>query len=167
MRLIRYVINTHHHFDHAGGLRPFVAEGTTILTQALNKPYYEKVWANPHTINPDRLAKALRKPAIEAVIDKRVLTDGSRSLELYRLQGSNHADTMLLAYLPKERLLVEADVYTPPAPTVPPPPAVNAEAANLYANLERLKLDVAQILPIHGRKVSITDLRAAIGRATN
>jgi glyoxylase-like metal-dependent hydrolase (beta-lactamase superfamily II) len=164
---IRYVINTHHHFDHSGGLRPFVAEGTTILTQALNKPYYERVWANPHTINPDRLAKAPRRPAIEAVTDKRVLGDGRRSLELYRLQGSNHADTMLVAYLPKERMLIEADVYTPPAATAPPPTAVNAEAANLYANLERLKLNVAQILPLHGRQMSISDLRAAGGRATN
>lgn len=74
---------------------------------------------------------------------------------------------MLAAYLPKERILIEADVYTPLAANAPPPTSVNAEAANLYANLERLKLDVAQILPIHGRQVPISDLRAAGGRATN
>jgi len=74
---------------------------------------------------------------------------------------------MLLAYLPKERVLIEADVYTPPAPNTPPPTTVNAEAANLYANIERLKIDVAQILPIHGRQVTINDLRAAVGRSTN
>ena len=164
---IRYVVNTHHHFDHSGGLRAFVAEGATVLTQALNKPYYEKVWTSSHTSSPDRLAKAPRRPVVEAVTDKRVLSDGTRSLELYRLQGSNHADTMLLAYLPKERVLIEADVYTPPAPNTPPPTTVNAEAANLYANIERLKIDVAQILPIHGRQVTINDLRAAVGRSTN
>jgi glyoxylase-like metal-dependent hydrolase (beta-lactamase superfamily II) len=164
---IRYVVNTHHHFDHSGGLRAFVGEGATVLTQALNKPFYEKVWAYPHLINPDRLAKARRKPVVEAVTDKRVLSDGTRSLELYRLQGSNHADTMLLGYLPKERVLIEADVYTPPAANAPSPTTGNAEAANLYANVERLKLDATQILPLHGRQVTMSDLRAAIGRSTN
>lgn len=163
-KAIRYVINTHHHFDHSGGLRPFVAEGATVLTQTLNKPYYEKVWANPRTINSDRLAKAQREPLIEAVADKRVVSDGSRSLELYQLQGSNHADTMLVAYLPKERILIEADVYTPPPANAAPPAAVNAEVTNLYANIQRLKLDIAQILPIHGRQATIGDLRAAAGR---
>ncbi len=166
-KAIRYVVNTHHHFDHSGGLRAFVAEGATVLAQALNKPYYEKVWTNPHTMSPDRLAKARRKPVIEAIADKRVLSDGTRRLELYRLQSSNHADTMIVGYLPKERILIEADVYTPPAANAPPPTAVNAEAANLYANIERLKLDVLPILPLHGRQVTINDLRAAIGRSTN
>ena len=87
---IRYVINSHNHFDHSGGLRACVAEGATILTSTDNKPYYEKVWAMPHTLNPDRLAKAPKKPVVEAVADKRVLTDGTQILELYHLQGSNH-----------------------------------------------------------------------------
>src|SRR4029077_14729449 len=72
---IRFVVNTHHHFDHSGGLRACVAEGATILTQAENKPYYEKVLAAPHTVTPDQLAKAPKKAVIEAVADKRVLTD--------------------------------------------------------------------------------------------
>src|SRR5882762_9637999 len=86
---IRYVINTHHHFDHAGGLRDAVAEGTTILTSRDNKPYYEKVLANRHTASPDRMQKdaPARKPSVEAVADKRVLNDGTQTLELYKIQG--------------------------------------------------------------------------------
>lgn len=113
------------------------------------------------------MAKARRKPVVEGVTDKRVLSDGTRSLELHRLQASNHADTMLIGVLPKERVLIEADVYTPPVANAPPPTTVNAEAANLYANVERLKLDATQILPLHGRQVTMSDLRAAIGRSTN
>jgi glyoxylase-like metal-dependent hydrolase (beta-lactamase superfamily II) len=155
---IRYVINSHHHFDHAGGLRHVVAEGATIVTYRDNKPYYEKV-----------LASGGRKPRVEAVADRRVLTDGSQTLELYKIQGSNHADTMLIAYLPKDKLLVEADMWNPPAQpnTTALAGVAAAEPLNLWANLERLKLDVAQIAPLHGRMVPFTEFRRAIGQANN
>jgi glyoxylase-like metal-dependent hydrolase (beta-lactamase superfamily II) len=146
---IRYVINTHHHFDHAGGLRACAAEGAIIITQADNKPYYEKVWAP-------------KKPKIVTVIDKGLVTDGTRKLELHHLQGSSHATTMLLGYLPKEKVLIEADVFNPAAADAPPGPAVK-ESVNLYDNIKRLKLDVQQITPLHGRLVTIDDLRKAIG----
>jgi glyoxylase-like metal-dependent hydrolase (beta-lactamase superfamily II) len=160
---IRYVVNTHHHFDHSGGLRACVAEGATIITQGENKPYYEKVWALPHTLNPDRLARAPKKPIVEAVEEKRVLTDGQRTLELYHLQRSNHAATMLIGFLPKEKVLIEADVYTPGPADAPPAPA-SKEMLNLNENIQRLKLDVQQIMPIHGRPVTISDLRRSIGQ---
>ena len=164
---IRYVINTHHHFDHAGGLRDAVAEGTTILTHRDNQTYYERILSNRHTINPDRLEKTARskKPSLEAVVDKRVLTDGTQRLELYKILGSNHADTMLIAYLPKDKLLIEADLWNPPAqPNAPAPAGVAAaEPLNLWNNIQRLKLDVAQIAPLHGRLVSFADFQRAIG----
>ena len=160
---IQFVVNSHHHFDHSGGLRTAVAEGTTIVTQAANKPYYQKIWTQPHTIAADRMAKSRRKPAVEAVDTKRVWTDGSRTLEVYKLQGTNHADTMLIAYVPKEKLLVEADVFNPPPPDAASGPA-NREAANLVENIERLRLDVQRIAPLHGRLVSINDLLVAAGR---
>ncbi len=157
---IRFVVNTHHHFDHSGGLRAAVAEGATIVTQAANKPYYQKVWTQPHTIAGDRLAKSGRKAAIEAVDTRRVWSDGTRSLEVYKLEGTNHADTMLIAYLPKEKLLVEADVFNPPPPDAPAATA-NKEAANLVQNIQRLRLDVQQIAPLHGRLATIDELLAA------
>ena len=160
---IRYVVNTHHHFDHTGGLRACMAEGATIVTQTANKAYYEKLAAMPHTINPDRLAKSQKKAMVEGVDDKRVLTGGGRTLELYRLQGTNHADTMLLAYFPKEKVLVEADVYTPAPPGAPAAPP-NKEMLNLDENLKLLKLDVQQITPLHGRLVTLDDFHKALGQ---
>ena len=160
---IRYVVNTHHHFDHLGGVRACVAEGATILTAKENKPYYEKLWALPHTIKPDRLAKSPKKPVIETVAEKRVLTDGTRTVELYHLQGTNHADTMLIGYLPKAKVLIEADVYNPAPPNAPPGPVVK-ESVNLYEQIMRLNLDVQQITPLHGRLVTIADLKKAIGQ---
>jgi glyoxylase-like metal-dependent hydrolase (beta-lactamase superfamily II) len=162
-KLIRYAVNTHHHFDHLGGVRACVAEGSTIVTAAENKPYYEKLWAMPHTVSPDRLAKAPKKPVIETVTDKRVFTDGTQTLELYRLQATNHADPMLIGYLPKAKVLIEADVYNPGPPNAPAGPVVK-ENVNLYDNIKRLNLDVQQITPLHGRLVAISDLRKAIGQ---
>jgi glyoxylase-like metal-dependent hydrolase (beta-lactamase superfamily II) len=160
---IRYAVNTHHHFDHSPGLRACAAEGATIVTENANKAYYEKVWANPRTIRPDALAKSGKKPVIEGFDDKRVITDGKRTLELYQLQGTDHATAMLIAYLPKEKVLAEADVYTP-APANAPPARPTKEILNLYDNIQRLKLDVQQITPIHGRLVTMDDLKKVAGK---
>ena len=160
---IRYAVNTHHHFDHSSGLRVCAAEGATIVTENPNKAYYEKVWAQPRTMHPDALAKSGKKAVIEGFDDKRVITDGKRTLELYHLQGTDHATNMLIAYLPKEKVLVEADVYTPPPANAPAAPPTK-EMLNLYDNLQRLKLDPQQITPLHGRLVTMDDLKKATGK---
>jgi glyoxylase-like metal-dependent hydrolase (beta-lactamase superfamily II) len=161
---IRYVINTHHHFDHLGGLRYVVAEGPTIITQAGTRSFYEQMLARPHTVKPDRLAQSPRKAVIETVADTRVLTDGSRQLVIHRIQGFSHCDTMLMAYLPAERILIETDAYNPPPADAPPAPAVSPLFVTLHDNIQRLKLDVDRIAPLHGRLVTMNDLRAAIGQ---
>jgi glyoxylase-like metal-dependent hydrolase (beta-lactamase superfamily II) len=77
---IKYVVNSHNHFDHLGGVRAAMAEGYTVVTQASNKLYYERIASMPHTIVPDRLAKGQKKPVIEGVVDKRVFTDDTNTL---------------------------------------------------------------------------------------
>ena len=64
---IRSVVNSHPHFDHAGGLRAAVAEGATIVTQADNEPYFERAFAQREPIRPDRWRRAGRKPKFLAV----------------------------------------------------------------------------------------------------
>ncbi len=162
---IRYLVNTHHHFDHSGGLRTYVGEGATIVTQDLNKDFYEKAFAAPRTMNPDRLAQAPKKAVIETVADKKIMSDGSRTLELHLIKQSPHNDGILMAFLPKEKILVEVDVYTPPNPAAPAPApaAVNPATVNLVTDVEQLKLDFETILPLHGPgKASRADLYAAI-----
>jgi glyoxylase-like metal-dependent hydrolase (beta-lactamase superfamily II) len=168
---IKYVVNTHHHFDHSGGLRDFVAEGATVVTHQINKPYYEKVWANPHTLSPDRLAQHPKKPSFKTVAEKMVLTDGNHVIELYHLQNFGHNDGMLIAYLPKEKVLLEADGFNPPAqPATQRPATISPYTASLAANVERLKLDVQRIVPVHypadNRKVSMAELQTAVGKGT-
>lgn len=160
---IRYVVNSHNHFDHLGGIRAAMAEGYTIVTQAGNKPYYERIAALPHTINPDRLAKSPKKPVIEGVVDKRVFNDEANALELYRL-STDHNDSMLVAYLPKAKILVEADMWNPPAANAPPAPAVSPVIVQLVEAIKKLNLDVQQIAGLHGRMATIQELRAAAGQ---
>ena len=160
---IKYVIATHHHFDHAGGLRAIAAEGIPVIAHDVNKPFLEKALAAPATIRPDRLAKSGKKGTVEGMRDKRVLTDGARIVELHNVAGNNHHAGVVMVYLPKEKLLVEADVYNPPAPNAPPPPTVNSNWVNLSDNIKRLNLTVDQILPLHGRIMPLAELHKSIG----
>jgi glyoxylase-like metal-dependent hydrolase (beta-lactamase superfamily II) len=156
---IRYVVNTHHHFDHSGGLRTYLAQGATIVTSQANRDYYERVLFSPapRTLQPDRFSTFYpyftggRRPLpIETVNQQYVISDGVRTLDLYPMQGLNHAAGMLIAYFPKEKILVNADLYTPPAKGAPAP-VPNASMKALQQNIQRLKLDVALHVPIHGQ----------------
>jgi glyoxylase-like metal-dependent hydrolase (beta-lactamase superfamily II) len=112
---IRYVVNTHHHFDHSGGLRTYVAEGATLVTHQGNRDFYEKVLFSPapRTLQPDRLyavnPDVVRDAVFETLNQKYVLSDGTRTMDIYPMQGLIHSPTMLIAYLPKEKILVNAD----------------------------------------------------------
>jgi hypothetical protein len=139
-----------------------MAEGYTVVTQASNTLYYQKVAAMPHTIVPDRLAKAGKKPVIEGVAEKRVFTDETNTLELYRL-STDHCDSMLVAYLPKAKLLVEADMWNPPAANAPPPVAVSPVTVQLVDGIKKLNLDVQQVAGLHGRLATVQELRTAAG----
>ena len=162
---IRYVINSHHHFDHSGGLRAFAAEGITVITHETTRAFFEGALAAPATMTPDRQQAARRKVTVESVRDKRVLTDGTRSVEIHHMAGSTHADGMVMIHLPKERLLIQADAFTPGPPNAPVPAIINPLSVNLADNIARLSLGVDRLLPLHGRIVPLAELHRMIGRA--
>ena len=162
---IRYLLTTHHHFDHTGGLRTYVAEGATIVTHQSNVPYFEKVSMAPATLMPDMLAKKPMKATFEGVSDKYVITDGKQTIEVYATDGDTHTAEYALVYLPASRILVEADAYNPGPPDAPPPPNPPPNAVKLFEEIERLKLRVTTIAPVHGRgAVPVAELRKFIGR---
>jgi glyoxylase-like metal-dependent hydrolase (beta-lactamase superfamily II) len=157
---IKYLVNTHHHTDHSGGVRAYAAEGVTIVTHELSRPYFEKALSNSWTLNPDRLAKSKKKPVFQTMGDNMVLTDGARSVELYQIVGNGHHDGLIMAYLRKEKLLIEADAFSPfGIPKTPNPYSVNLEA-----NVRRLNIEVERILPLHGAVVPYVELMKAIGK---
>ena len=161
---IRFVINSHHHFDHAGGLRAAVAENATLVTSELARPWFERVLANPNSQQPDAMQRAGRPARVVGVGSRQTMGDGLRRLEIHQIEGGVHAQGFLMVYLPSERLLIEADAYTPGPPNAPPPQPVNANHLNLLQNIERLGLQVDRILPLHGRMVPLAELYHAVGR---
>ena len=162
---VRYVLTTHHHFDHTGGLRTYAAEGVTVVTHASNVLYFEQTLMAPATLMPDMQAKSMQAPMLQGVTDMYEITDGTQTIQVHATSGDTHTNEYTLIYLPGPRILVEADAYSPgpldaPVPDMPPPNAVR-----LNEEIERLNLNVGTIAPIHGRgAVPIAELRRFIGQ---
>ncbi|HJS73039.1 MAG TPA: hypothetical protein VJ921_02045, partial [Vicinamibacteria bacterium] len=101
---------------------------------------------------------------LQSVEGEMRLEDDAMSLVLYPVDGSPHADTLLMAHFPKQAFLVQADLYSPPAPNAPPP-AGYPFAPNLLENVASRNLKVENLLPIHGRMVPMKALTDAAATA--
>jgi len=137
------VIVSHHHFDHSGGVRAAISEGLTVIAHDASIAYFQEIATRPHTLQPDALARNPRPATIRGVGDELVLSDGSMTVALYPITDSEHASTFLMAYFPRERILVQADAFSPGG-------AIAPYAANLYENIQSRNLRVDRLVPIHG-----------------
>jgi glyoxylase-like metal-dependent hydrolase (beta-lactamase superfamily II) len=161
---IKYLVNTHHHFDHSSGLRTYVAEGSIIVTHDVNKAFYQKTFATPHTLNPDKLELSKKKAVIESFKDKKKITDGVRTIELYHIAGNLHNDGIIMIYFPKEKILSVCDMFPRIPADAPVPETISPFATNLLENIDRLKLDFDVILPFHGTVTNKAELMRVVRR---
>jgi glyoxylase-like metal-dependent hydrolase (beta-lactamase superfamily II) len=141
---IQYVMNTHPHSDHTGGLPALVAEGATIVTQQNNVAFLEKALNTPRTLLNDTLAKNPKKAKVEAVGEKKVYSDGTRTVELYHVSPVPHSNGLMIAYIPKEKILFQGD-FSLPAPGQPGNDHVKA----LVPILEKMNLDFDRYINVH------------------
>jgi len=161
---IRYVVNTHPHADHTGGLPALVAEGATIVTQKNNVEFLEKSLNNPRTLLTDTLAKNPKKAKIEAVDEKKVYSDGTRTVEIYHVAPVPHSNGLIVVYIPKEKVLFQGDFSLPAAGQ----PA-NDHIKALVPILEKLNLDFNRYINVHTSETPQTkaDLWKAVGKSGN
>ena len=153
---IRYLVMTHHHGDHIGGLRSYVAEGATIVT---TKGNVDVVRAMSSSKQNDRLGKNPRKVDISLIEGgKRVLSDGRQTLELIDVGPNPHAREMVIAYLPGQKLIFQGDLFILPnnGPLGPPQATTTAFARRLA----ELNLDVDRIAGVHGPTATIEQFRS-------
>jgi glyoxylase-like metal-dependent hydrolase (beta-lactamase superfamily II) len=158
---IRYVMNTHPHSDHTGGLPPLVAEGATIITQKNNETFLDKALNTPRTLLNDTLAKNPKKAKIEAVLEKKVYSDGTRTVEMYHTSPVPHSNGLMIAYIPKEKVLFQGD-FSLPAEGQPGNDHVKA----LVPILEKLNLNFDRYINVHTSAAPQTkaDLWKAVGK---
>lgn len=158
---IRYVMNTHPHSDHTGGLPALVAEGATIITQKNNEEFFEKALNAPRTLLNDTLAKNPKKAKIEPVSEKKVYSDGTRTVEMYHVAPVPHSNGLLIAYMPKEQVLFQGD-FSLPAVGQP----ANDHVTALVPILEKLNLDFNRYINVHAPATPQTkaDLWKAVGK---
>jgi glyoxylase-like metal-dependent hydrolase (beta-lactamase superfamily II) len=158
---LRYVWNSHPHSDHTGGLPALVAEGVTIITQQNNKAFFERALNAPRTLLNDTLAKSPKKVKIETIAEKKIYSDGTRRVEFYHVYPSPHSNGLTIAFIPKEKILFQAD-YTLPAPGQ----QANDHIKALQPVVEKLNLDFDVYMPVHRGAAPQTkaDLWKAVGK---
>jgi Metallo-beta-lactamase superfamily len=136
-------IVSHHHFDHSGGLRVAVALGLTIVTYRGNIGFFEDLVARKHSVGPDALAKRPQPLHLMPVDDELTLKDKSMEVRLYHLLDNPREGTNLFAYVPRDRILVQADLYDSTWTQYP-------WADNVLRNIALRGLQVEKDVPVHG-----------------
>jgi glyoxylase-like metal-dependent hydrolase (beta-lactamase superfamily II) len=166
---IRWVIVSHPHFDHIGGLRTYNHIGATAVFHMLNHKFLntDVLVYTPRTVKPDIVAlwpptEVAEGYNYEAIQENFVITDNSRILRVFYVQPLQHVAGMLMAYLPAERIAFEADLFD----THEPPRQAQMPAMRSFFNqVQRMKLDVATVAPVHGEPVPWSTFVAAVGPA--
>ena len=158
---IKYVAVTHHHDDHAGGIRTYMAEGATLIVAPGEEAFFKKVNAVRFSADPDTLTRNPREAKFEPLQNgKRVLTDGTTTVELYDIGKGPHTDEMLVAYFPDQKMIFQGDLLNRPANG--DFPIANDTSVHFLNWIDAKKLAVEATIPVHGPLTTIADFRKAV-----
>jgi glyoxylase-like metal-dependent hydrolase (beta-lactamase superfamily II) len=156
-KAVRYVISTHAHDDHIGGLRAYGAEGAVIITSNISRGIVDEILSAPHTIRPDELQLNKRNVDVVPVSENKSIGNGNRSIEILSVKNS-HSKDMLAVYLPKEKILLNSDLYSPE--TAPPPFKVYSK--QLLDFIDESGINVETIAGTHGKFGPLSDLQKLV-----
>ncbi|MGH7390995.1 MAG: MBL fold metallo-hydrolase [Candidatus Rokuibacteriota bacterium] len=154
---VKYLVLTHHHADHAGGLRAYAAQGATIVVGQGNGAHFRRVLAAPFTRNPDLFARDLSRTPIIEVASRHVLTDGRRRVHAHRIENP-HAAGLLIGYVADARLGFVSDLWSPGAGRLPA--RLDASLAALTAGVRRAGIWPRRFAGGHGAVADYAPLAA-------
>lgn len=158
---IKYVAVTHHHDDHAGGIRTYMAEGATLIIVPGEEAFFKKVSAVRFSADPDTLTRKPREPKFEPIQNgKRVLTDGTTTVEIYDIGKGPHTEEMLVAYFPDHKLIYQGDLIN--RPSNGDSPIANDTSVHFLNWIDSKKLAVDATIPVHGPLTTIAEFRKAV-----
>jgi glyoxylase-like metal-dependent hydrolase (beta-lactamase superfamily II) len=157
---IRYIMNTHPHSDHTGGLPALIAEGATLITHRNNEEFFDRALNTPRTLLTDTLAKNPKKARVEGVAAKKVYSDGTRTVEMHHIYPAPHSNGLMVAYIPKEKILFQGDF------SVNPGQPANDHVKALVPALEKLNLDFERYINVHASAAPQTkaDVWKSVGK---
>jgi len=153
---IKYLVLTHHHMDHTGGMRTYVAEGASVILPSGDKAYFEKDVKGTHTVVPDDLQKKPRTPEFIEVKDQMTLKDDTSEIRLYNISNP-HVDGMLIGHLVKDNIVYVTDLISPRGPIERSP-----ATASVGVILRKYAINGATIAGGHGTTVKQADLSAQL-----
>lgn len=157
---IKYLALTHFHDDHSSGMRPYLADGATLVTTKGNRDFFAQMLKSRPTLTADVTVFDAGKTTMEFVEGKRVFTDGTTTLELYDIGPGPHADEMLVAYFPNEKILYQGDILDrPPNGDMP---IANPTTGHFAEWLKAKRLTIEMIIPVHGTVTTVAEMETAL-----
>jgi glyoxylase-like metal-dependent hydrolase (beta-lactamase superfamily II) len=159
---VKFLVLTHHHMDHAGGLRAYAAQGATIVTGKGTVAHFRRVLAAPFTRNPDLPARDLSRTPIVEVVDKHVLSDGTREVHAYVIDPNPHADGLMIGYVPDAQLGFATDIWSPGAG--PFPDRLNPGLQAFVAGVKKAGITPTRFAGGHGSVADYAPLAALEGK---
>ncbi len=159
---IKWLVLTHHHMDHIGGLRGILGEGAVLVVGQGAAQHYRKVLAAPMERDPDMKPMDFSGVQILEVPESHVMSDSKgRQVIAYAMQNNPHAKGMLMVYVPDAKLGFVTDLWSP---GVPLPDKPNPALISVVRTVQRAGIQPERFAGGHGGVAPYGELAKLVGQ---